>query len=104
MALKNNSLETELEKIKTELLRKEQRVERVDETKDLSKEEKDHEEIKSFNSAESTVQEKSAMDIMLNCDICEYKCKKKTTLKEHKHTKHEDKKCKQCNKTFNNTM
>ena len=41
---------------------------------------------------------------MLNCDQCEYKCKKDNTLKKHKQTKHEEQTCKQCNKIFKTAM
>ena len=84
MTLKINNLETKLMEIKTEMKR--------------------NKESKTANSAEVKENYESTMELMLNCDKCEYKCKKESTLKKHKNTKHKDQNCKQCNKTFNTSM
>ena len=41
---------------------------------------------------------------MLNCDKCDYKCKKESTLMKHIHTKHEDQKCQKIEEIFNTSM
>ena len=40
----------------------------------------------------------------LKCDMCSYRCKKKNILVKHMNTKHNDQKCKICNKEFPNSM
>ena len=39
--------------------------------------------------------EKSSQKL-LACNMCEYKCKRETTLNKHKNKKHEERKCKVC--------
>ena len=40
--------------------------------------------------------ERENKEQVLNCDICNYKCKKETLLKKHMITKHEENPCKEC--------
>ena len=53
-----------------------------------------------MNSPTVNKKETATLEVMLNCDKCDYKCKKEITLKKHIHTKHEDQQCKQCSEIF----
>ena len=43
---------------------------------------------------------KCATDEFLNCDQCEYKCKKESALQKHNKIKHEGQSCKVCKDAF----
>ena len=57
-------------------------------------------------SDQSNIQEegkdKSGKDV--NCELCDYRCEKQTTLKKHINSKHTEQKCKTCGKEFETPM
>ena len=48
--------------------------------------------------------ERETKEEFLNCDICNFKCKKETILKKHMITKHEEHPCKECDKKLTTFM
>ena len=48
--------------------------------------------------------EKKTNKYVYKCQICDYTCKKFTTLNKHKNTKHIGHVCKVCGKNLNNAM
>ena len=48
----------------------------------------------------------SSVEGLIKCNICDYKCKRTTTLEKHKNTKHNQEKevCKQCKHLFNSSI
>ena len=120
MTRKVLSLETEVEK----LIKKSSnnvmidnptyKVDKVVDVQDTQKEMVDesnsfsHEEIKEKCSTPKENKEKvdkvKTKSDLLNCDECNYTCKKEKSLKNHKLTKHEHHKCKECNENLPNFM
>ena len=103
MVQKIFNLETELKEMKsikrkTEIVIKEpeQNIDKSQEKNYIKKYEKDQ--------GESKTKSEPILERMFNCDQCDYKCKKETTLKKHIHTKHTQHICKRCNGKFKTSM
>lgn len=53
---------------------------------------------------EKKAQEKDLTTTDFKCEVCDYKCKKKSTLKNHIKLKHSEHKCEACGKEFKESM
>ena len=109
MVLKIFNLETELNKIKSttktpEMSTKEavKTIEQYEEENNSKKYETLHvdSEPNSARQLDKPKREKPIIEMLFNCDQCDYKCKKGTTLNKHMHTKHIEQHCKRCKETF----
>ena len=54
----------------------------------------------SVNEKEKKHGQKDSKDEFLSCDKCMYECKNENSLKKHKTLKHEEHKCKKCEKSL----
>ena len=93
MSLKINNLEPEIKTMKkkngTKVKYMVTIAEKSEETEILQN---DQEETST--TTRLAVEDKDKSEIMFQCDLCSYKCKKEITLKRHLHTKHENQKYK----------
>ena len=57
--------------------------------------------IKEVEQSEATIKPfKGKQKVELECEMCDYKCKKENTMKKHVNIKHIKQKCKTCHRVF----